>query len=332
MPKFSIILPLRNCGNYLDECVQSILAQNYEDFELLILAHDSDAETLTYLNSINDERAKIIYAENIDGIVGNWARIKDVPKSEFMTIIGYDDVLKPNFINEINRLIEKYPDASLYHTHFDFIDEGGKTIRASKPMKEIQTASEVITNYVGFNADLMATGFVMRSDNYNKVGGMPLYPSLLFADMELIIRLSQQGYLAVSDKICFQYRVHSKSTTKSSGLINYVKGFEKLLKYLANLKKEKIYEESIELASFNLLNKCGEFITKRTLLAKNSIEDVYSVNDIIILLNKYGNILCQKNSFNALENKKIKMAKRIENNSLLRTFFQLIKNKTSIFK
>ena len=163
MPKFSVIIPLRNSGNYLDECVKSILNQIFTDFELLILAHDSNSETLNDLYSIKDERVKIIYAENVDGITGNWARIKGIPKSEFMTIIGYDDILKPNFLKAINELIEKYPDASLYHTHFDFIDSQGKKIRDCKPMPEQLSATELLSIFLQGKIDSMGTGYVMRS-------------------------------------------------------------------------------------------------------------------------------------------------------------------------
>jgi hypothetical protein len=43
-----------------------------------------------------------------------------------MTILGHDDVLYPDYLSVIDDLIKKHPEASLYQTHFNFIDEKGE--------------------------------------------------------------------------------------------------------------------------------------------------------------------------------------------------------------
>jgi hypothetical protein len=66
--------------------------------------------------------------ENLD-ILQNWRRIKDLDKKEYMTILGYDDILSKGFLNCINNLINTDPDASLYHTHFNYINSNSEAIK-----------------------------------------------------------------------------------------------------------------------------------------------------------------------------------------------------------
>src|SRR5690349_12057626 len=98
MPKYSIILPVRNGGEYVRECVSSILAQSLGDFQLQVLDNCSTDGTSDYLESLKDERVKIYPAESSLTIEENWARITTIPKNEFITLIGHDDVLDPDYL------------------------------------------------------------------------------------------------------------------------------------------------------------------------------------------------------------------------------------------
>src|SRR5690242_20596906 len=187
--KFSIILPVKNGGEYIKECVQSILAQTFADFNLHILENCSNDGTAEWLKTLKDERIIIIPSEKSLNIEENWARILSIQKNEFMTIIGHDDLLDKDYLQTMNELIAQHPDASLYQTHFRFIDAKGNFIRHCKPMDEKQTAAEFLHSLFTDSIDTMGTGYIMRSKNYDIVEGIPSYPNLLFADHVLWIEL-----------------------------------------------------------------------------------------------------------------------------------------------
>ena len=91
--KFSIILPVRNGGEYVKECINSILAQSYMGFELLVFDNNSSDGTLEWLNSIDDKRVKVYPSATSLTIEENWGRIIALEKGEFITLIGHDDIL-----------------------------------------------------------------------------------------------------------------------------------------------------------------------------------------------------------------------------------------------
>ena len=55
---YSIILPVRNGGEYVKECINSILSQTYRDFDILVLDNNSSDGTVEWINTINDRRIK----------------------------------------------------------------------------------------------------------------------------------------------------------------------------------------------------------------------------------------------------------------------------------
>src|ERR1700712_5266715 len=95
---FSIVLPVRNGGEYLKECVNSILAQTVSAFNLIILDSGSTDGTIAWLKTLNNERIIIHLSEKALSITENWDRIKTIPRNEWMTIIGHDDILYPDYL------------------------------------------------------------------------------------------------------------------------------------------------------------------------------------------------------------------------------------------
>ena len=239
MIKFSIVLPVRNGGEYVKECVNSILTQSYTNFTLQILDNNSNDGTYEWLSSLNDPRIEI-HRSNIDlSIEDNWARVLQIQKNEFMSLIGHDDLLYPNYLMVMHDLVEKNQDASLYLSHFDYIDSSGNIIRHCKPMSTRNSPLNFLTAVLTSKIDINGTGFLIRSVDYDKIGGIPPYPSLLFADFELWINLVNLSYLVVSDKSCFAFRLHISTTSSSADLI-MLKAFNNCIRFLLSLSKKSV--------------------------------------------------------------------------------------------
>src|SRR5688500_18219442 len=96
--KYSVILPVRNGGEYVKECVNSILSQTYTGFNLHVLDNCSSDGTYEWISSINDSRIVIHRSETPLTIEKNWERVLSISKNEFITLIGHDDVLDGNYL------------------------------------------------------------------------------------------------------------------------------------------------------------------------------------------------------------------------------------------
>lgn len=218
MRSFSVILPVRNGWPYVRECVESILAQTYPDFELIVLDNQSTDNTVPWLRSLADSRIRLHYSPSALSIVDSWARAVAVEKREYMTLIGHDDALDPDFLLAINRTIDRYPDAKLYQTGFRLIDSVGKPIRGCRPVPERESPAQYLRGRLTYQRDITGTGVVMRSTDYDHIGGIPHFERLFFADDALWLSLMRDGYKAFDAVELCSVRMHARkeSTTQPS--------------------------------------------------------------------------------------------------------------------
>ena len=216
MKKFSICIPVRNGWPYIQQCVESVLQQDYKDFDVHVLDNSSMDNTLNWLRSIKDSRVHIYTSEVSLNIVESWARIKKIKKNEFMTMIGHDDVLDSDFLSSINILIESNPEAGLYCTRARFINAHNKVIRSCSPIKVKETSADYLKARFKFKKDVYGTGYVMRSEDYDSLGGIPGFEKLFFADDALWLLLMQKRYMSSDPSEHCSVRIHSQSESASA--------------------------------------------------------------------------------------------------------------------
>jgi len=230
---FLIALPVRNGGHHLRECVASILSQSHRDFELVVLDNASTDGTLEWLRQQTDSRLSVIASGEPLGIEASWARIARLPiRHEFMTLVGHDDLLDEGFLEIMCALIDAQPTAGLYNAHFRLIDTIGRTIRPCLPMPEIESAAGFLASRLRFQRDSFGTGYVFRSADYVRIGGIPPYRKLLCADDALWMMLMKGSFKATVAARCFSYRVHSGSTSFAPDWRASYEGLSTYLDYL----------------------------------------------------------------------------------------------------
>jgi glycosyltransferase involved in cell wall biosynthesis len=200
-----------------------------------VLEDGSTDGSLEWLRSLNESRLKIYPVPHNLGIVDNWARALTIPKGEYMTILGQDDLLDSNYLEIMDALIRKYPDAGLYHAHFRFIDRGGNLIRSCGPLPERETAAGYISALFGRVRDTYGSGYLMSSARYHEVGGIPPHDKLLFADDALWISLMHGSYKVAASEECFSCRIYTTSTGASAPWQSWLNGLNSYIPFLQNI-------------------------------------------------------------------------------------------------
>lgn len=256
---FTIALPVRNGGEHLKECIASILAQRFEGFDLVVLENGSSDGTAEWLKTITDTRVSVLPAAKPLSIEENWARILEIPKNEYLTTIGHDDLLDPGFLDVILRLVRKHPDAGLYLTHFRMIDKDGRFVRHCFPMPEIETASEFLAARLCGMRHSYGTGHVLRSRDYDALGGIPPYLKLLYADDALFVNAIRGSYRATALEEAFSYRYHPASESGGCSGEEMFVGLETYANLLSELQKnDGAIAKILSRHSGSYARSCGE--------------------------------------------------------------------------
>ena len=320
-PLYSIILPVKDGGDYVKECVNSILSQSFHDFTLHVLDNNSSDGTVSWIQALNDERIEIYPSKDSLPMEENWGRIKSIPRNEFMTIIGHDDLFDKQYLAVVNTLIQKHPDASLYQTHFRFIDSNGEVVRKCKPMPETQSSAEFLKSILTNTLDTMGTGYMMRSSDYDKLGGIQPYPNLLFADHELWLGLTAFSYKATAGEECFSFRIH-QSISRKSIAAKYIRAFFLFMDFLKEMKlKDQRINETVSGHISEYINYYCRSLSHRLLRTPVSEREGMSVAYVIEQCKKYADELAPGNQFYPSRQFNIRLAKMIDDHILWRKLY-----------
>ena len=324
--KYSIILPVRNGGEYLKECVNSILAQTFVHFNLIVLDNCSTDGTVQWLEQIADDRILIYSSTTSLSIEENWARITTVEKNEFITLIGHDDLLAPDYLQSMEALIARFPQATLYQTHFNFINSRGGVIRSSQPMPSTLTAPDFCQSVLSGKFDITGTGFMCRSADYDAVGGIPLFEKLLFADYALWLLIAARSFVAVHAGNCSSFRVH-QNTSQTTNHAIYIKALGTFVEYLKQQAHQEVYATVIPAMAPQFIRNYAASLADKLLRVPTKDRQGFSVKGIYATANQWCKELSGKASAQTYlpANAANRLALLIDTNAPGRWFFRKLR-------
>ncbi len=123
--RISVLLPTRNGGTLLRDCVKSVLDQPYPDMELIVSDNASDEETREVLASFDDPRLRVIRLDDPVPVTDNWNVALAAATGDYVLLIGDDDYLMPNYLERADALLREFadPDCLSYEAYaFAFPD------------------------------------------------------------------------------------------------------------------------------------------------------------------------------------------------------------------
>jgi glycosyltransferase involved in cell wall biosynthesis len=186
-PKVSVVTSVYNGEKYIEECVQSILHQSFEDFEFILLDNGSTDGTAELLDRINDPRVRVVHQENL-GISQSLNKGVHLARGELIVRLDADDVSYPHRLEHQ----VKFMDANK-----DYVLCGGGYQRWIDGSLSPQTVPLPLTDHdirrclSRFNP-IAHSAVVFRKDAFLQVGGYDRH--LLFTqDYDLWIRLMKIG-------------------------------------------------------------------------------------------------------------------------------------------
>lgn len=126
-PAVSIGLPVYNGERYVARAIESVLAQDFPDFELIICDNDSYDATVDICSSYADQDARIqLHRNNRNiGLAGNFNRTFALARGSYFKWVAHDDWHAPTSLRLTVELMEEHPEAVLCATGVSLVDEHG---------------------------------------------------------------------------------------------------------------------------------------------------------------------------------------------------------------
>ncbi|BAY48731.1 glycosyl transferase family protein [Scytonema sp. HK-05] len=221
--KVTIAIPTYNRSKLLKASLKSALAQDYPDFQVLVLDNASCDDTEAVVRSFSDSRITYVRNDANIGIFGNWQRTIEINSSPYLSILSDDDILLPNFIRESVLGLDNHPHAGLSAAQAEFIDTNGVVLQvkgtefSDNLPQGLIDGLEFIHQIVDGRKWILRTSAVMfRASALRAVGGFDITHSKYLLDLNLYLRMATQFDFFFIAKQLAQVRFHVEQDSQVS--------------------------------------------------------------------------------------------------------------------
>lgn len=250
-PKVSVIIPAYNCEKYIKQTINSVLKQNFTDFELLIIDDCSKDNSLQIIKNFSkkDKRIKIFENKENKGKMVSVNKLFKKVKGEYIVLLDGDDLFYPKRLKKQVEFLEKHPKIDMIYGNFVklFLDRKEKFREAlnlkedplsilkkeSKSDKNFEEACRVLdtkdyipSSSVMFRKKIIDNGIKMDENLRNA------------EDFDLWLQIIGKGYkIKKMDILTYKWRLHAEQKSKDKTKTNLAKEY-----ILRKLRKGKYFK------------------------------------------------------------------------------------------
>ena len=197
-PAVSVVIPVHNDAQFLDEAIASVFLQTDQSFEIIVVDDGSDdPDSLAILNTVNWPRTTVVHQSN-KGLAGARNAGIAASRGEFIVPLDVDDAVDQRFIEAQRTALREKPSAA-YATSWTRLTGDVDAIWIPRRFNEYQIL--LSNSNVGC--------VLMRRSAFDAVGGYDESMRSGNEDWDLWVRLMAAGYPMIEvPEVLFRYRKH----------------------------------------------------------------------------------------------------------------------------
>lgn len=200
----SVVMPLFNKEHYVSRAVESILAQTFGNFEVVIVNDGSSDEGPDIVRRIPDRRIRLIDQRNA-GVSAARNRGIQEARSEFVAFLDADDQWMQTFLDTVLRLKDDYPDAGAYATAYRLVMPDGSVHDIVAPIR-CGHSRGILKDYfrVADHAPVWSSAVAVHRATFAEVGYFREGVAL-GEDSDMWLRIAAYRSIAYSRDVCAVY-------------------------------------------------------------------------------------------------------------------------------
>ncbi len=245
MPRVSVVIPCYNQGTFIDETINSVLAQTWHDFEIIVVNDGStDPFTVQHLQQLDFPHTKVIHTDN-QGLSSARNNGIEVAQGEYILPLDADDRIGPTYLEQAVQLLDAEIGLGIVYSKARFF--GDRDDEWQLPEYSLE---EMLLNNIIF-----CTSFFRKTD-WEKVGGFD--PAMIYGweDYDFWLSLIERGrQVKRIPEILFYYRIRSDSMLRSKEKKQKVAILTKIFH-----KHEALYKQHIDVLFDQLVDIKGAYL------------------------------------------------------------------------
>lgn len=235
----SVLIPTYNYARFLDEAIQSVFGQSYQNFELIIVDNNSTDNTTEIVSKyLNDPRVSFYKNKKNLGLVGNWNKCLEYAKGTYIKFLLADDKFAPTVLEEMVSVMRRYPNVVLVTSNSEMFGSRSK-LRISNFIG-LQKGRELIYNCLKEGSGNLIgepTTVMIRKSTLDEVGKFNAEYACL-VDFNFWLRLLNHGDAYFIAKSLSYFRVHNDQFSSKLNVGNWIEEY----KFYREVKNHNPYQ------------------------------------------------------------------------------------------
>lgn len=237
-PRISVVMPVHNALPYLDEAIESILAQSFSDFEFVILndaSTDGSTERL-WEWALRNPRIRLLEVEQNLGPAQSSQRVASEASAPIVARMDADDIAHPERLETQLQILERDSDAGLVASLYEVIDARGQKIRDADPWRLVRHSV-----FAPFGH-----GTIMyRRELFERIGGYRKECEF-WEDHDFVTRMCAVAKVLVIPRPLYSFRQSTVSTRVASDQVRVERAVDLMCRSLDLFAAGYDYEEVLQ--------------------------------------------------------------------------------------
>ncbi len=274
-PMVTIAIPTLRRPAYLAQAIQSALAQDYTNLEVLVSDNGSGDETGEVVGGFSDARLRFRQNRETADAAIHWNQCLNEARGQYFVLLSDDDSVTSNFVSALVRCFESHPSATVGFSSCEVIDETGRVVRQLPVASwELYDGTQFVLDWVWARfpcPPMTAVSMFFRTEAARRAGGFLITPRGLHGDNALLIRLALEGDIVFAQDATLRYRVYNSSWGLSAPYKDLARSSAILLRYLDKEVRRKGQRLLTERQQAQLLRGAARMAAKTYLGRVSSI-------------------------------------------------------------
>jgi len=213
MPKVSICIPTHNSARYLPQAIESVLKQEFIDYELVILDNASTDNTPALCSGYTDSRVRYLRFEELTNQAGNFNRCLKEARGQYLMLLHADDFLLPGFLADRVSRLDNDPNTGFVFGAVRIVDAEGEAVSTKSQWNEDRRFRPgELLDHLLLGCIVSPPSMLVRKSCADEAG--PFRMDLTWGhDWDWAIRLAEKGAVRYASEPLAAYRVHDDSGT-----------------------------------------------------------------------------------------------------------------------
>ena len=173
----SVVIPLYNKEKQVGRTLESVLAQTFKDFEVVIVDDGSTDGSAEVVKTFDDPRIRLIRQANA-GVSAARNRGIDAARYDYIALLDADDLWEPEYLATQVNLIKEYPECDVFATDYVMQKDNGERINTTINKLPFTAESGILTNYFEVaacsNPPLWTSSSIISKNSIKNIGGFPI--------------------------------------------------------------------------------------------------------------------------------------------------------------